>query len=170
MALLSQNEIDALIEFLNQQKNSYKIKGEILSQDKINKLIQVIKTAGQLNKELPLHLNSPDSEYANLLLKLGISDSSSYSLDFSYDKEKGVSLYAFNPETEESFAITPSGLSNIPDIHPLWGACMAPTTFNYIASKLDLRYSEETFEKVTKHFASVMYGNENIKVPDFYLP
>ena len=40
---LSQNEIDALITFLNNNKETYSLRGDTLSQESVNKLIELVK-------------------------------------------------------------------------------------------------------------------------------
>ena len=50
MSLLSQSEIDALIKFLNENKNSETLNGDILSQSSINKLIELVKSIPSLDK------------------------------------------------------------------------------------------------------------------------
>lgn len=170
MALLSQNEIDTLISFLNQQKGINNFDGEILSQESINKLIQIIKASQLLKKKQPLHLGVSEQEGNEILSNIGISDADSYSLNFSFNEEKGVVISAINEKNGDEFIISPSDLTKTSETSYPWGACMAPTTFDYIAKMLDLSYSDETFLKVKKHFSKMMYGNENVEIPYFYLP
>lgn len=170
MALLSQSEIDTLISFLNQQKDINKFDGEILSQDSINKLIQIIKSSQLLEKKQPLNLGISDNDSNEILAFIGISDADAYSLSFTYSEEKGVVISAVNQKNEEEYVITPGTLTKSTEPSYPWGSCMAPTTFDYIAKMLDLNYSTETFEKVKKHFSKMMYGIEEIEIPYFYLP
>lgn len=170
MALLSQDEIDALIEFLTLQKGSEKIKSDILSQESINKLIQIIKSAQLLGKPLPFGKENTELPAEDFLSSLGINDKKDFNLVVRFDNEKGICLYASHSDAEELFSITPGGLMKEVSCNALWGACIAPSTFHFISEKLNLPYSEETFLTVKKRFAKVMYGDEEAVIPSFYLP
>lgn len=169
MALLSQSEIDALIAFLNQQ-STQQINGDILSQESINKLIEIIKSGQFIDKSITLPLNNLEADSNDVLDYLGISHPESFYLNFTYDETKGVKLFAVNKDNNESFPITPGGLIKNSSSKAPWGACMAPSTFHHIALKLDLPYSEQAMELVKKSFALIMYGDENAEIPVFYLP
>lgn len=169
MALLSQSEIDALIEFLNQQKGVTQIKGDTLSQNSINKLIQLIKSAQFTDKSIPINFEALDFDNEGVSALPFDLPNASFRLTFSVDEVDGILLFATNTETSDSFAVTPSGISKTGSTS-CWGRCMAPTTFDYLAKKLDLQYSDHTFEQVKKQFAKVMYGDENAVIPTFYLP
>lgn len=166
MALLSQNEIDALIDFLNHQKGSYQIKGDILSQDSINKLIEIIRATPKIGKNIPINEAALKHDFSSLY-----SDSKSKNYELTFKKEDNdLKLFAYHLETADTIPITPATLDINSTCRQGWGSCISPITFDFIAKKLDIRYSEETFCKVIQNFALVMYGNEEEEVPVFYLP
>lgn len=166
MALLSQSEIDALIDFLNHQKGSYQIKGDILSQESINKLIEIIKTTPKIGKNIPVNIAALKHDFSSLY-----SDSDSQNYELTFKKEgNDLKLFAYHLETADTISITPSTLTIHSSCNQGWGNCISPITFDFIAKKLDIKYSEETFHKIIQNFAFVMYGDENADIPIFYLP
>ena len=168
MSLLSQNEIDALITFLNNNKESYSLSGDTLSQASINKLIDLVKSIPSLDKNVLLNTSAINASSFFTDKK----NTRGYNLNFKTDENGQIHVFAYNAETKDMIAILPKMLTagyveNLPDT---WGICMSPNTFHRISELLDLDYSEETFKEVITLFTEKMYGSTEVILPAFYLP
>ena len=170
MSLLSQSEIDALINFLNEKKDNETIGGDTLSQSNINKLIELVKSIPSLDKNVLLNTAAIETGSASFFTNL--ADKEGYELTFKCSSDGQISLFACNIETDDAIAITPNMLSNVKfdDAPETWGSCMAPATFDRIAKTLSLNYSDESLNKLKALFAEKMYGSAEVVIPAFYLP
>ena len=168
MSLLSQNEIDALITFLNNNRKSYPLSGDTLSQASINKLIDLVKSIPLLDKNVLLNTAAinASSFFADK------NKTKDYKLNFKTDENGQIHIFAYNSETKETVAILPKMLSTfeIEGFPETWGICMSPNTFHRISELLDLNYSDETFKEIVALFIEKMYGSANVVLPPFYLP
>jgi hypothetical protein len=167
-ALLSQNEIDALVDFLNNNKSSYSLSGDTLSQESINKLIDLVKAIPSLDKNIAINTAAMNASsfFANK------DNTKGYKLNFKTDEHGQINIFAYNPENKDMIAILPKMLSSV-EINGLpetWGICMSPNTFHRIAKLLELSYSDETFKEIIALFAEKMYGSADAVIPAFYLP
>ena len=170
MSLLSQDEIDALITFLIEKKDSDSISGDILSQSSINKLIELVKAIPFLDKNVLLNTAAIKADASSFFANK--DNRKGYELTFKLDDKEQLIIFACNVDTEDIVTITPlmissSETSNLPDT---WGVCVSPNTFHCISKILDLHYSDETFKAISALFAKKMYGSEDVSIPAFYLP
>lgn len=154
LTLLSQEEIDTLVDFLSSKKS---ITGDILSQESIDKLIALIqntdkKTVSLINAE---HIEAALSPETSNELSCKLDDTTKYIMLYTMDKDR------------HEVPVTPAGVE-----HPsvLWGYAIAPNVFDHIAQTNQLQYSKETFQFICDTFAKVMYGDKDYPIPDFYLP
>lgn len=170
MSLLSQDEIDALITFLMDKKDSDSISGDILSQSSINKLIELVKAIPSLNKNVLLNTAAIKADASSFFANK--NNGKGYELSFKLDDKEQLIICACNVETEDIITITPLMISSseMPNLPDTWGVCMSPNTFHCIAKILDLHYSDETFKAVSTLFAKKMYGSADVSIPAFYLP
>ena len=170
MSLLSQSEIDALIKFLNDNKNSETISGDILSQSSINKLIELIKSIPSLDKNNLLNTAAIKADASSFFASK--NDSKGYELAFKTNDDGQINIFACNVETDDIITISPAMISsaNTANLPETWGRCMSPNTFHYIAELLKIKYSNETFSDLKALFAENMYGSAEAVIPAFYLP
>jgi len=172
MALLSQSEIDTLIEFLSEQKNEVNINGDTLSQSSINKLIKLIRSTPAINKGVILNKAALEKDAASFFANASAKEMDSYELTFKYEENGQINLVACNVYTDAVINVSPDYISGHPEgtTQSSWGICVLPSAFDHIAKKLGISYSKETFSQLKRLFAKKMYGNENAAIPDIYLP
>lgn len=165
-SLLSQEEIDVLVMFLTNNKNT--VNSEVLSQTSIDKLIRLI-TSDQ--GHIQADTSDPFSSVKEVILienNFRTKDQIC-SIDFSVDGDTGyVVLTATNDTTGETLAITPALLdgSDVTD----WGCSITPNMFNQIARTLKLKYTPEVHQAICNHYAKVTYGEEAHVLSSFVLP
>ena len=148
-SLLSQEEIDVLVDFLNAKKGS--VNSDVMSQKSIDKLIYLITSdKQQIIKDLCNPLNDVNSS----LLE---------TVHFRENK-----LTATNTKNGKTLAITPK-LFDENDSEE-WGVCISPLMFNHLARVLSLVYTTETHEQICSIFAKGNYNDENYPIPAFYMP
>lgn len=166
-SLLSQEEIDVLVSFLLEKKNT--INSDVLSQQSIDKLIYLISHD---RYGILTGLFEPLSELAPKFLDTIHFRSSAEDicvLQYETDSDTGfIKLTALNKTTDKTLSITPK-LIDESDIED-WGTTISPSLFNRIARSLQLKYSVETHDAVCERFASVLYGNASHPIPAAYMP
>lgn len=170
MSLLSQSEIDALITFLNDNRNNDSISGDTLSQSSINKLIELVKSIPSLDKNVLLNTAAVKADATSFFADK--NDGRGYELAFKIDNNGQMRIFACNVEADDIISVSPAMISasdtgNLPET---WGSCMSPNTFHRIAGLLNINYSSETFNDLKALFAEKMYGNKDAVIPAFYLP
>lgn len=166
-SLLSQEEIDVLVDFLNAKKGS--VNSDVMSQKSIDKLIYLITSDKQqiinglcnplndVNSSLLETMHFPREFRRNLYFKL--HDGSS---------DRFLKLTATNTKNGKTLAITPK-LFDENDSEE-WGVCISPLMFNHLARVLSLVYTTETHERICSIFAKGNYNDENYPIPAFYMP
>ncbi|MDD7403318.1 MAG: hypothetical protein SO170_03705 [Butyribacter sp.] len=166
-SLLSQDEIDTLVRFLTDKKNT--VNSDVMSQSSIDKLIRLIKTDGDhlvLNSSTSygnvdptflqkLHFRASEDELC--ILRHAINADNNY-----------IELFIDNKETGETLQLSPK-LFNEADSED-WGYAVAPTLFNHLACMLTLRFSQETYDAICSLYAKQIFGSEDHKLPELYLP
>lgn len=166
-SLLNQKEIDTLVKFLTDKKNT--VDSDVMSQNSIDKLIMLIQT----DKER-LALNSCftfDSLDATFLKKLHFRNNLDEvcELRCSVNPETNyLELSIFNLTTEQTLILTPKMFDSA-DIDD-WGYSISPSYFNHIAQSLSLKYTKETHDAVCSIFAKNTYGSAEHKISEMYLP
>lgn len=168
MSLLSQSEIDALINFLTNKKEHEKISGDALSQQSINKLINLVKSVPSLDKNIAI--NTAALEANALSFFADNKDKDSYELTYKINENAQVELFACNVDTDDLINISPRAISGNDTFPETWGIFILPSVFDRISKILGINYSGETFNSLLKLFAEKMYGSENVVIPSFYLP
>lgn len=165
---LSQTEIDALVAFLKNNRDSYSLSGDTLSQESINKLIDLVKSIPSLDKNISINTAAMDASsfFADK------NNTKGYKLNFKTDENGQINIFAYNSETKDMIAILPKMLSKveIDGLPETWGICMSPNTFHRIAELLGLNYSDETIKELIALFTEKMYASADITLPAFYLP
>ena len=177
MALLSQNEIDALVKFLLEKQNIKS--GVVLDQGSIDRLVNVLQDKTFIQKmggpEEPMQ-NTTTKTVAQLLLLEGEQDfvvqQTNYELIFECNADGMVQVVCQSRLSTKRHVITPACLeqSRYVEEESTWGKTISPIVFDTISGMLHIRYSKETFLRVCDRFAEVVYGNKNAEIPSFYMP
>ncbi|MGN1083547.1 MAG: hypothetical protein ACI4QX_00970 [Lachnospiraceae bacterium] len=170
-ALLSQEEIDALVSFLTTKE---KVGNEVLDQASIDRLVKVLSE----NKltEKPEAENGAGRLLANSVL--------SVEKDIAVQREQCVLLYekdekgyahilCVNRVTGVKYEITPECLNQpslVESTGEGWGRAVMPLLFDLAALQLQVKYTAEAFSAVCGDFAKLMYGDETTQLPNVYLP
>ena len=166
-SLLSQEEIDTLVKFLTDKKNT--VGSDVLSQASIDKLIQLIKTdKGRLALDMPFVSGSLE---ATLLNKLRFRSKAEEicELRCSVNAESNfIELSIYNTATNQTLSLTPK-MFDAEDTED-WGYAITPYYFNHIAQSLSLKYTQATHDFVCSTFAKTNFGSADHKIPEMYLP
>ncbi len=161
-ALLSQDEIDALVAFLN-EKNA-NVETGVLSQESIDRIVELLSLGKKDKTDTATVFEPIESIVDNSAIK-GLE------LKFMEDMDiDQVQIYVVCGD--ETLYITPLCLEykKIVDDNSSWGLAIEPRRFNQIADIFKLDYTKDTYEAVVKKFATIMYGNENANIASVYLP
>lgn len=161
-SLLSQEEIDILIDFLTDNCNL--VESEVLSQESIDKLILMMKGC---SKEQ--HLKSQQEASNVRAAGTVLTGTEVWCLEFEENADGFVELYATNGEKKEK--ITPQGYSCscFTSDSSQWGYAVSPILFSEVAKCYGLKFSKETYQKVSTHFALKNFGDAAYDVNDFFL-
>lgn len=164
-SLLNQEEIDVLVKFLTDKKNS--VHSDVMNQNSIDKLIYLITNDRQqlMNILDPLVCVDPELLENNGFRK---GDDELCELRCSVADNGYLKLTAYNTETDASLEITPA-LFNTDDTED-WGKCISPMTFNRLAKALKLKYTTETHKNICSVYAKTIFGDENHSVSSIHLP
>ena len=121
-SLLSQSEIDTLINFINDKREG--VDSSVLNQESIDKLLEMLRfNNGRAKKEEILHMGEVEGTLADLITVRHGDDVCA--LEYSVDEANDfVRLEAVNTVTKERMEITPK-MFNEGD-GELWGPCIAP--------------------------------------------
>lgn len=164
-SLLSQEEIDVLVHFLTDKKNS--VHSDVMSQQSIDKLIYLITNDRKqlMNILDPLVCVDPE-----LLENNGFreNDDELCELRCTVADNGYIKLTAYNTVTDASLEITPA-LFKTNDTED-WGKCISPMTFNRLAKALGLKYTTKTHETICALYAKTIFGDENHPVSSIHLP
>ena len=176
--LLSQDEIDALVSFLqNQQGGSTEAVsiGDVLDQSSIDKLVDIIR----FNNNHGIYLNADTTAQALSAGNVDITASDGTVVN----KEKcelvcrisgaGMAeLFCRDKDSDELYPIAPESLSQRKYVKEgkAWGRAVSPRHFNKVANLFRLNYSQDTYKAVTDRFAEVMYGGGSQDVARIYFP
>lgn len=169
-SLLTQEEIDTLVEFLSKQKSS--VSSEVLSQKSIDKIIFLIKN-NEINRirldteELGCISNQSLAEVNLISNNTPIGE-----LHYKINPETNfIELYAVNSITKEKCLLTPAVFfkRSFKDTESSWGFSIAPVTFNEIATIFKLKYTAEDYDSICKLFALKNFGNETYKLNEVFL-
>ncbi len=167
-ALLSQEEIDALVSFL---KKKEKIGNDVLDQTSIDRLVEILNEA-----KVAEPVAGGSRLYGNSVL--------SVEKDIAVQREQCTLLYekdgrgfahivCENVVTGMRYEITPECLNQsclVEGTGESWGFAIMPALFDIAALQLQVKYTAEVFSKVCGDYAKLLYGNESAVLPNVYLP
>lgn len=155
MTLLTQKEIDILLQFIKEKNEE--LPSGVLTQESIDKLVQLLDQAMAAQKEgLQNSINVTNQELC-------------YSVD---EGTKFVELYTIDPDTNEKVMITPMSYESgcIVSDDTKWGFSISPRLFHKVADSFKMKYRNETLQAVNKRYALINYGDEAYAVPEIFLP
>lgn len=167
LSLLSQKEIDTLVSFLLEKKNS--LDSSVLSQSSIDKLIEIIRYDNNRRRQGGItHVPELEGSLADLVtvrqsmeqlceIYVGIDDADDF-----------LKITVKNTVDQQEMEITPATVNN--NDEEQWGRCISPSTFAKLARALRVKYTADTYDIVCKRFAECIYGNQEHKIPLLYLP
>lgn len=168
-ALLSQEEIDALVGFL---KRKDKIGNEVLDQTSIDRLVEILKEA-KVNGEAAAN-NGRFFGNAVLSVEKDIAvQREQCTLLYEKDERNFVHIVCENVVTGMRYEITPECLNKsclVESTGETWGYAIMPVLFDLAAMQLQVKYTAEVFSKVCTDYAGLLYGKPNVELPNVYLP
>lgn len=166
-SLLNQQEIDTLVKFLTDQKNT--VDSDVMSQNSIDKLIRLIQTdSDRLILNPFLSLTSAGVSAADKI-KFRESSSELCELRCAINDETGfIELSIYNTEKDATFILTPSAFDD--NDTSTWGFSISPAHFSQIAYSLAVKFTQTTYDFICATYAKANYGSEDHKISDFYLP
>lgn len=166
-SLLSQEEIDTLIRFLTDKKNT--VNNDIMSQESIDKLIRLIATDGEhlvLNPFVSLgNINPTFLENINFRKNADELCELRYSVN---SENNYLELFVDNKESGETLQITPRSFND--NDSEYWGYAITPARFVQTAYALSVNFSQDTYDSIYQLYAKINFGAENYNLPEIYLP
>lgn len=166
-SLLNQQEIDTLVKFLTDKKNT--VDSDVMSQNSIDKLIMLIQTdKKRLALNSSLAFDALDVSFLNRLNFRNNLDELCELRCNANSETNFLELSIHNAATDETMILTPN-LFDEKDTTD-WGYTISPSYFTHIAQSLSLKYTQETYDFVCSVFAKTNYGSEEHKISEMYLP
>ena len=170
--LLSQNEIDALIFFLERHEDTQI--GKVLDQNSIDKLVEIVRSYNSrgivLQKNALLGMNGDNT--AKVLTQNGVAlEPANCELIVEIGEDQNVRIFCFETKQNGRYPLFPEAISTGSYVSKgsSWGKVVSPATLNKLSKLFDLKCSQETKEMVGKLFAKVVYGDENFDIPSYYV-
>lgn len=161
-SLLSQEEIDTLIEFLTEKTGCFGT--EVLSQESIDKLIAMMKGYGK-----NVVGNHRSSETVRAVSSVLGSDSR-WVMTFEENSTTGY-MEIFATDGTQKEKITPKGYSCgcfVGD-DSTWGYAVSPVQFAEIAKVYGLKFSKGVYSEVCQRFAEKNFGDKLYDIDDFFM-
>ena len=158
MTLLSQDEIDTLVGFINDKRSSVGV--DVLTQDNIDKMVKILKCNS--------FLETADVDASEKLMESSVIAGAEFIMEM--DSDTGyVELFAVK---EDKVKITPRCFDTgmIVEDTSEWGKAISPLMFDNIASIFNLKYTKATYDNVCKRYAEIIYGDASRTNADVYLP
>lgn len=172
--LLSQEEIDALVSFL--KDNREVSMGSVLDQSSIDKIIDIIRFNNRhgvyfgaetpdLSRLREAEINDPETgkrvSKADCAIECEIGDD-----DF-------IRLYCVDSKSSRRYELTPECLeqrSFVTGGTETWGRAIAPRLFNKVANLFRVEFTKETYKFVCDRYAEIIYGRADADMAAVYFP
>lgn len=168
-ALLSQDEIDALVSFL---KTKDKIGNDVLDQTSIDRLVEILNEA-KANEEAAAG-NGRFFGNSVLAVEKDIAiQREQCALLYEKDSKNYAHIICENVVTGMRYEITPECLNQsclVESTGESWGFAIMPVLFDLAAMQLQVKYTAEVFSKVCGDYAELLFGSKNVELPNAYLP
>lgn len=171
MTLLSQVEIDTLVDFLMEKKQD--VNNNVLNQDSIDRLIHLIRTTHINNVRSGSSIaSSKENNRIKTVMKIRTNESQICELKINVLENGFLDLIIVNQSTGNTYKVTPNGASEmiISDDDSQWGRCISPYTFVDISDAYSAKFSEETYGQLCSIYAKVKFGDSDYQLPAFFLP
>lgn len=166
-SLLTQVEIDTLIDFLTEQKEGG-VGSSVLSQTSIDKLIELLRLNEIRRKRDALKSASEVAGALSHLINIRQGEELCELTVVVDEAEDCVKLVVSNTEDGRQMEITPEILNE--GDGSSWGRCIPPTTVSKLARVLGVQYTTQTYEAVCARYAQCLFGDASHKIPYIYLP
>ena len=170
-SLLTQQEIDTLVDFLS---NHELVSNDVLNQNSVDKLIHLVKHNDMNRVHLDdIGLKVPEEYDILQELQLREDVSEICELLVSIDEQtQYLTLTAKNIVTGKEKVITPAVLDRreLIETASYWGYSITPILFDKIARIFSLKYSRQTYETICNLYAEKNFGSADLKIPSFYCP
>ncbi len=170
-ALLSQDEIDALVSFLTMKET---VGNEVLDQQSIDRLVKVLSE--QKNEKEEGKETEAGRFLGNAILSVEQDiavQREQCTLLYEKDAQDMAHILCVNRTTGVRYEITPECLqqaSLVESAEESWGRAVVPVLFDLAAMQLQVKYTAEVFSKVCADYARIVFGNESAQLPNIYLP
>lgn len=174
MALLSQTEIDTLLDFLQKSK----VGEEVMDQASIDRLISLLQTdkrrGVKFNTTVPETRGKDEQPLLLLDAMNSLKEQQRCVLECQVDAEtKFLRVICRDELKDNEYEVTPACVSELRfksvDTSK-WGYAIPPVTFDHIAALMTVKYTKSVFDKVCHVFAKQMYGDEQVAIPEIYMP
>lgn len=169
MTLLTQEEIDTLVTFLEEKRG--RMSDEVLSQESIDKLIRFVQGSGLPVSNFDRFLSDINNE--KYLREMGLREGDQVcELLLEQEADGFIKLVINNTVTGKSAYISPDGFAkqDLSVMEGKWGLSIMPAFFDQIAQVYGLKYSKETFERVCRLFAEKNFGDKDAEISAAFLP
>lgn len=165
-SLLSQNEIDTLLDFIKKKYEG--IESEVLDQNSIDKLIWFLQQHDKSEMQSNLAAGKQKERNAIAGLKEGVTHILSYHIE---DKTGYLQLYVTELGGEEAIKLSPVNFQegSFQKDDSQWGYSIAPILFNEIAATFQLKFSKETYEELCFLYAEKNFGDKNYPISNLFL-
>lgn len=170
--LLSQSEIDALLNFLTEKQ----VSSAVMSQESIDRLVEVLQSQDEQVFRMQDYV-SPyatfDSSVIILPGNVNIEFPNTCRLSVETDDNGCFVLYCTNPSDGTRLRIshqTVEKLRYFPDDTSNWGRCLSPALFDIVASLLKAKYLKKDYDMICHNYATLAYGNPDAQIANIYLP
>ncbi len=166
--LLSQHEIDTLIDFL--RKNPNTPISAVLDQDSIDRLIVLV----QQNNSKGIYLNNQENyiDISPVSLKINgtVADCDNCIIECKFSENGYMQLYCCDSRNDAKYRISPNCLikGKYTDDDAEWGYAIPPKALIAVSKLFDLRFNDDTLDFVKKNFSKLMYGSADAPIPAFY--
>lgn len=168
-ALLSQDEIDALVSFL---KKKEKVGNEVLDQTSIDRLVEILNEAKANEEAAAVSGRFYGSSVLSVEQDIAVQKEQC-TLLYEKDNKNCAHIICENVVTGMRYEITPECLNQsclVESAGESWGFAIMPVLFDFAAMQLQVKYSRDVFAKVCADYAEVIYGSADVNLPNVYLP
>lgn len=166
LSLLSQYEVDTLVNFLMEKKDT--VNSSVLSQRSVDKLIELLRY--DKNRRRQEMISALPELEGSLAEAVTVRESAEQVCEIRCemdDTDGFLKMTVHNQDNGKEMSLTP-GIINEEDME--WGRCVSPANFCRLAIALNVKYTAETYEFVCKQFAKCIFGDAEYKIPFLYLP
>ncbi len=174
MALLSQGEIDILLDFLLKRKRDVGM--EVMDQDSIDKLIALLRAGGATQVRFDTAVPEVKDSTAVPILVIDESREAQDEclLECEVDANGFLKVYCMNQMTNRRLRVTPNCVERMyyaEEDQSEWGRVLPPVMFDKIAALLKVKYTKKTFDEICNLYMKAAYGeNSEQQIPEIFMP